>query len=149
GVLMDMQYMAYWLNGNGTQNLLEPELPLRDVKVTREMNGLGRLTASLPPEWAQTRALSNRPVIQERATAIDVESSGDFCDGFLVAETDGDNDMLTLDAVGFIGYGEGQTWPDRSTHFSRPNVRVDTLIRTIWENGQRYTTSNIGLDVST
>lgn len=146
---MDMQYMAYWLNGNGTQNLLEPDLPLRDVKVTREMNGLGRLTASLPPEWGKTKAFSNRPVIQEWATAIYVEIAGDCFDGFLVVETDDDNDKLTIDAVGFIGYAEGQPWPDRSSHFNRSNVRVDTIIRTIWEKVQRYTTSNIGLDVST
>ena len=146
---MDMQYMAYWLNGNGTQNLLEPDLPLQDVKVTREMNGLGRLTASLAPEWGKTTAFSGRPVIQEWATAIYVEIAGDCFDGFLVVETEDDNDKLSIDAVGFIGYGEGQPWPDRSQHFNQANVRVDSIIRRIWEEAQRFTTSNIGLDVST
>ena len=146
---MDMQYMAYWLNGNGTQNLLEPDLPLQDVKVTREMNGLGRLTASLAPEWGKTTAFSGRPVIQEWATAIYVEIAGDCFDGFLVVETEDDNDKLTIDAVGFIGYAEGQPWPDRNQHFNQANVRVDSIIRRIWEEVQRFTTSNLGLDVST
>lgn len=146
---MDMQYMAYWLNGNGTQNLLEPDLPLRDVKVTREMNGLGRLTASLPPEWGKTTAFSGRPVIQEWATAIYVEIAGDCFDGFLVVETEDDNDKLTIDAVGFIGYAEGQPWPERGNGFSGRNVRVDLVINTIWQKVQQFTTSNIGLKVST
>lgn len=146
---MDMQYMAYWLNGNGTQNLLEPDLPLQDVKVTREMNGLGRLTASLAPEWGKATAFSGRPVIQEWATAIYVEIAGDCFDGFLVVETEDDNDKLSIDAVGFIGYGEGQPWPDRNQHFNQSNVRVDSIIQKIWEKVQRFTTSNIGLDVST
>ena len=146
---MDMQYMAYWLNGNGTQNLLEPDLPLQDVKVTREMNGLGRLTASLAPEWGKTTAFSGRPVIQEWATAIYVEIAGDCFDGFLVIETEDDNDKLTIDAVGFIGYGEGQPWPDRSQHFNRRNVRTDLVIQVIWQKIQQFTTSNLGLDVST
>lgn len=146
---MDVQYMAYWLNGNGTQNLMEPDLPLLDVKVTREMNGLGRLTASLPPEWGKTTAFSGRPVIQEWATAIYVEIAGDCFDGFLVVETEDDNDKLTIDAVGFIGYAEGQPWPERGNGFNGRDVRVDLVIQQIWQKVQYFTTSNLGLDVST
>lgn len=146
---MDMQYMAYWLNGNGTQDLMEPDLPLREVKVTREKDGLGRLTASLPPEWGKATAFSNRPVIQEWATVIYVEIAGDCFDGFIVVETEDDNDKLTIDAVGFIGYGEGQPWPDRSSSFNRGNVSVSTIITTIWSKIQSYSTSNIGLRVDT
>src|SRR5699024_10150696 len=148
--LMDVQYMAYWLNGDGTQNLLHSDLPLREVKVTREANGVGRLTASLPPDWGARTGYAGRPLIKEWGTAIYVEVDGDVFDGFIVVETEDNNEKLTIDAVGFIGYGEGQPWPDRTaaTQFNKGNVLVSEIISTIWSQVQKYSTSNIGLKTS-
>lgn len=142
---MDMQYMAYWLNGDGTQHLMESDLPLSGVKVTREANGLGRLTASLPPEWGTKTGYNNRPVIQEWATAIYVEIAGDLFDGFIVAEIEDDNDKLTIDAIGWLGYADDQPWPDRANVYNAGSVRASSPIYSIWEHVQKLKGSNIGL----
>lgn len=144
---MNTQYLAYWLDGDGTEHLMDPDLPLSNAKITREMNGIGRLTASLPPEYGRLTAFAYRPVIQEWATAIYVEIDGDSFDGFLVAETTDDNDKLLIDAVGFTGYGEDQPWPDKGYSFNAGNVLTSTVIRTIWKHVQQLTGSNIGLDL--
>lgn len=146
---MDMQYMAYWLNGDGTQHLMEPDLPLIGVKVTREANGLGRLTASLPPEWGTKTGYAGRRIIQEWATAIYVEIAGDLFDGFIVAEIEDDNDKLTIDAIGWVGYASDQPWPDRVNHFNKANVLTSEVIQRIWSELQKYSSSNIGLNVVT
>ena len=146
---MDMQYMAYWLNGDGTQDLLEPDLPLRGVKVTREMNGLGRLTASLPPEWGRKTTSAGVPVIREWATAIYVEIAGDCFDGFIVSEVDDDNDKLSIDAVGWVGYADNQPWPDRtsSAQFNKGNVLASEVITTIWSKVQKPFRADLGMRV--
>ncbi|GAA1645793.1 hypothetical protein GCM10009700_35230 [Brevibacterium sanguinis] len=146
---MDVQYMAYWLDGDGTQHLMDPDLPLQGVKITREMNGLGRLTASLPPEYGKAYGYSMRPVIQEWATAIYVEIDGDLFDGFIIAETDDDNEKLSIDAVGWLGYATGQPWNDRSRNYSVGGVPARTPIPVMMSELQRLRGANIGLQVST
>lgn len=142
---MDMQYLAYRVNGDGTEDMLDPDLPLSGVRVTREKNGIGRLTASLPPEYEMERS-DGIKVIREWSTAIYVQIDGLAFDGFLVVETESDNETLELDCVGWIGYGADQPWPDRSRSFNKGNVKVSEVIDRIWDEVQRYSTSNIGLD---
>lgn len=142
---MNTQCLAYWLDGDGHEHLMDPDLPLDNLKVTRERNGMGRLTASLPPEYGRLTAFANRPVIQEWATAIYVEIAGDMFDGFLVAETSDDNDKLSIDCVGWIGYGEDQPWSDRAHPYSKGNVPLNHVIVAIWEEVQRLRGANIGL----
>lgn len=142
---MDMQYMAYWLNGDGTEHLMDPDLPLSNAKITREMNGTGRLTASLPPEYGRLTAFAYRPVIQEWATAIYVEIAGDLFDGFIVAEIEDDNDKLTIDAIGWLGYADNQPWPGWSEVYNAGSVRASSPIYSIWENVQKLRGADIGL----
>ena len=142
---MRAQYLAYWLNGDGTENLMDPDLPLQDVKVTRERNGLGRLTASLPPEYGKLTAFANRPVIQDWATAIYVELDGDMFDGFLVAESASDDTKLTIDAVGFVGYADNQPWSDRTHSYNQGNVLLSNPILSLWNEVQRLNGADIGL----
>ena len=82
---MDVQFVAYWLNGDGTQELLHPDLPLSRPQVTRDL-GVGRLTGTLPPEVARMRNHSGRLVVQEWATAVYVLVDGLVFDAFIVED---------------------------------------------------------------
>ncbi|MGR6088948.1 hypothetical protein ACU4IU_00110 [Brevibacterium sp. CSND-B09] len=142
---MRVQNLAYWMNGDGTEVLMDPDLPLQDLKVTREMNGIGRLTASLPPEYGTLTAFANRPVIKDWATALYVEIDGDLFDGFIVVETSDDNDKLVIDAVGFLGYGADQPWPDKGRVFSVGNWPLNSVVGTLWLELQKAPGANINL----
>lgn len=145
---MDIHYMAYWLNGNGTEDMMSPDLPLSDAKVVREMNGVGRLTGTLPAKYGELTAFSERPIIKDWATAIYVEIDGEMFDGFIVAETRGDNEKLLVDAVGFVGYASGQPWPDREESREWSNATVTTPIAALWEKVQEPWAANINLKLN-
>lgn len=145
---MDIHYMAYWLNGNGTENIMSPDLPLSDAKIVREMNGIGRLTGTLPAKYGQLTAFSGRPIIKDWATAIYVEIDGQMFDGFIVSETVSDNEKLLIDAVGFIGYASGQPWPDRDESREWSDVSVVTPIAALWEKVQWPFAANINLKLN-
>ncbi|MGV2822594.1 hypothetical protein ABZX73_17145 [Brevibacterium casei] len=146
---MDVQYIAYWLNGDGTQYLMDSDLPLQEAKLVREMNGLGRLTGFLPPEYGKAYGHSGWPVIQEWATAVYVKIDGDLFDAFIIVDTDDDNEKLSIDAVGWLGYAEGQPWNDRARNYTVAGVGAWAPIRTIVAEFQRLHGSNIGLGTST
>lgn len=145
---MDMQYLAYRVNGDGTEEMLDPDLPLSGVRVTREKNGIGRLTASLPPEY-ETAHSSGRRIIKEWSTAIYVRVDGIVFDAFFVAETSADNEMLELDCVGWTGYADGQPWSDRSHPYNKGNVLASDVVEEIWSEVQRLRGADIGLEVMT
>ena len=142
---MEMQYMSYWLDGNGEQHLMDPDLPLAEVKITRERDGIGRLTATLPPEYGTRTGYNDRYVIEEWATAIFVEIDGELFDSFIVAEAVDDNEKLQIDAVGWLGYASGQPWPSRDESIAHSHVRASFVISRIFEQLQDPEGANIGL----
>lgn len=129
---MKAEYVAYWQLGGGDQELLHPDLPLSGVEMTMEA-GVGRLTGTLPAEFAQLKNHNGRLVLQEWATAIYVYLDGSFRDAFLISELSDNGQQVTLDCVGFAGYMTGQPWTWqqyrwRNTAFS---TVMDTIARDI------------------
>lgn len=103
---MDVQFVAYWLNGDGTQELLDPDLHISGAKITRDL-GVGRLSGSLPPEVARLRNHNNRLVLQEWATAIYVMVDGLVFDAFILTEITDNDTTVSIDCVGWLGYLQG------------------------------------------
>lgn len=124
---MEVQYIAYWLNGDGTQDLLHPDLPLHEVELTRDL-GVGRMTAKFPPEMLRDRIDDGRHVLQEWATAIYVMVDGSLFDAYIVASLPDDDQVAQLDAVGWLGYLSG--FPYRGS-FNRRDIAAETGFREI------------------
>ena len=122
---MDVQFVAYWLNGDGTQELLHPDLPLSKPQVTRDL-GVGRLTGTLPPELARMRNHSGRLVVQEWATAIYVMVDGLVFDAFIVESISDSDTTVTIDCVGWLGFLRGMPYTGT---MSLNNVSVEKIGR--------------------
>lgn len=139
---MDVQFVAYWLNGDGTQELLHPDLPLSKPQVTRDL-GVGRLTGTLPPEMARMRNHSGRLVVQEWATAIYVMVDGLVFDAFIVESISDSDTTVTIDCVGWLGFLRGMPYTGT---MSLNNVSVETVVNSLLSSVRRgWSGADIGL----
>ena len=138
---MDVQFVAYWLNGDGTQDLLHPDLHLSGAKVTRDL-GVGRLTGRVPPEVAGMRNHQGRLVLQEWATAIYVLVDGLVFDAFIVETVTDRDGHVELDCVGWLGYLRGMPF---TGNVLRNNLSVPSAVQTLINNvGSSWSGSDIG-----
>ena len=138
---MDVQYVAYWQNGDGTQELLDPDLPLREAKPVREL-GVGRLTGTVPPEYLRLKSHSGLPVLREWATAVYVFVDGVLFDAYILTDITDSGDVATLDFVGWLGYLAGIPYRDV---LSRNGVPVATAVRELLDVQKDWSGANIGL----
>lgn len=130
---MDVQFVAYWLNGDGTQELLHPDLPLVKPSVVRDL-GVGRLTGTVPPELVRLRNHSNRLVLQEWATAIYVLVDGIVFDAFIVESITDNDTTVSIDCVGWLGFLRGMPY---ANIISRNSISVETVVRSLLNSVSR------------
>lgn len=131
---MEAQYIAHWLNGDGTETLAHPDLPLSDVDIIREV-GVGRLTATLPPELLSERGETGRRIMQEWGTAIYVVIDGELFDAFIVADVIDDEPEASIDCVGWLGYLSG--FPYEGNYYRR-NVPARDVITEITKAPSKF-----------
>ncbi|WP_029090100.1 DUF4200 domain-containing protein [Brevibacterium album] len=137
---MDVQYAAYGLNGDGTQELLHPDLHLSDVTIAREL-GVGRLTGTLPPEVLRERAHTGAQVIQPWRTAIYAFVDGVLFDAYIIAEVSDSDSKAEIDCVGFLGYLG--VLPYRGV-FKRRDVPAQDAFRQVVYNAATWGGSDLG-----
>lgn len=104
--MSEYQFVCHWLNGDGTEVLTHPDLPLSNAEVTSEL-GVGRLTGDLPPEIMHEVTYEGYPVVREWGTAIYVYRSGVLLDAFIIADLVDEGSLVKVDAVGWLGYLSG------------------------------------------
>lgn len=144
---MAWRYLVERLNGDGTAELVHPDLPLEDVEITKTLSGPDRITGTLPLE---TRGLFDRdgtPILREWSTVIYAmpDDSADliYAGGILVAPGMTDT-AFEVDCAGFAFYPQGQPFTD-----SWFGVQVDPLdvVRRIWDHLQTQPRGNLGMEV--
>lgn len=140
---MSWRYIATRLNGNGTEEVLDWELPLDpgSVKIIDDLSGPGRLTASIPFEKA-TLKVDGEPVLVPWSTAIYAEENGHIRFGAILADVTGRSGELALDGVGFSGYADGQPY---TATYSKIDVDPMSIGRHIFNHLQGHRDGDIGL----
>lgn len=141
---MKLQYVAHWLNGDGTEEFTHPDLPLSEVDITREI-GVGRLTATLPTEFLDERDHEGRRLITEWATAIYVYDTDDLFDAFIVTDVTDAGGTASIDCVGWLGYLSGFLYRDI---YTKRDVHAEDVINEIVNSLKSWQGADIGLTTS-
>lgn len=140
------RYFATRLNGDGTETMLDPDLPISDVGVSDVLSGDDSLTARIEPAYGRLIGEDGLPVLREWGTAIYAESDGEIRSGCILVNSGIEGPSWELDCVGWTGYLRDMPYTGAGYH----GIQVDPLdvVRTIWGHvqGQRY--GNIGLEIA-
>lgn len=138
------RYFATRLNGDGTEDLLDPDIPLDDVEVTDALSGACSLSGTLEPVYARLLAPDGKPLFNEWSTAIYAENDGDIRGGGIMTHSDFDGPSWEVECVGFTGYGRDMPY----TGSGYKGIRVDPMdaARVIWDHIQSQSGGDIGLE---
>jgi hypothetical protein len=130
-------FMATRLNGDGTESVLDPECPLRDVSFTEYRNAPTAIAANIEPETLDLVDSAGLPVLRKWSTMIYAEKEGDIHAGGILVDDALDGAQQSLDFMGMAGYPNGQpytesnTWPDNP-----PVVEFDEGLEDVFETRQ-------------
>lgn len=134
------------MNGDGSQTMLHPELPLSKPMIKSVLSGPDGFEAQIEPEVTALIAQDGRPVFEEWSTLILAEKDGRIRGGGILEVLGEDGPTLTLDCVGPSGYAKGMPYTAE-----RRWIGVDPMevVRHIWGHLQGQTGGNLGLNVQT
>ena len=137
------RYFATRLHGDGTETLLDPDLPLESVTVEDVLSGDQALNGKIEPVYTKLLAEDGEPLLKEWSTAIYAENDGDIRGGGILVNSAFDGPSWGLECVGFTGYL-------RDLPYIGPGykgIKVDPIdvMRTIWAHAQGKPGGNIGV----
>ena len=137
------RYLAFRLNGDGTETFLAGDLPLTDVAPAWALSGVDALDATIPVEVASLADSSaSTSIFVPWSTVIYAELDGRIRAGCIVTDVTIDGSSLKLQADGFTGYLHGlpYVWV---TQF----VNADPLgiAQHIWDHVQGEPDGDIGV----
>lgn len=140
--MAEWQYLAYRLNGDGTETLLDPDLPLQGVNLTKVLSGPAGHTSSISPAVARLLGPDGQPIIQRHSTAIYAEQDGSIDHACIVSDVSRAGPSLSISGVGFSGFPKGKLY-DGDKFF----IQTDPLdiVRHIWTYLQGRPGGNIGM----
>lgn len=138
------RYFATRLNGDGTETLLHPDLPIEDVTVEDVLSGHNALSGKLTPVYKSLLAADGEPLFKEYSTAIYAENDGDIRGGGILTDSGFDGPEWTVEATGFTGYAIDLPYVDGGYK----GIRVDPIdvARVIWSHIQSKPGGDIGLE---
>ena len=137
------RFLAFTLNGDGTETLLASDLPLEDVSFDAPLSGVPSMSASISTEV--TRLVEGgSSVLVPWSTAIYAEEDNTIRGGWIISGASERGPNLSLTGVGFTGYLAGIPYEGEASYVSADALDV---LRDIWENAQAQPGGNIGLRV--
>lgn len=138
----DWQYMVSRLHGNGTEEVLDWQVPFGGTVLTSTLSGPDAFSGTISPEIASLKASDGQPLIKPWATAVYSILNGRIRNGCIVTDTKASKDKLLVDGVGFTGYAAGiPAMIDKEFAGSDP---LD-VVRWVWSYIQGFKRGNIGL----
>lgn len=137
------RYIATRLNGDGTETLLDSDLPLEDVTIDDVLSGDSGLSGKIDPVYTRLLASDGAPLFTEWGTAIYAENDGVIRGGGIVTHSSFDGPTWTIECTGFTGYGRDMPYVGPGY----AGVKVDPIdvMRIIWNYIQSQPGGNIGL----
>lgn len=141
---MAWRYLAFKLNGDGTETLLSNDVPLQGAVIREDLSGPGGIDGTLAPEVARLTTTAGDPVFLPWSTALYAEKDGVIRGGAILADLLETGPELSLDSVGFTGYLDGQPYTE-----DRSWIQTDPLViaRHLWAHQQWRKNGNLGLTV--
>lgn len=142
----EWRYYAYRLNGDGTETLLDPDLPLQGVNLTRVLSGPAGHSSKIAPAVARLQAADGSPLLQRYSTAIYAEQDGAIESGCIITDLSRVGSELSISGMGFAGYPKGKIY-DGDKFF----IQTDPLdiVRHIWTYLQSRPRGNLGVTLDT
>lgn len=137
------RYFATTLNGDGTETLIDIDLPLEEVDIEDVLSGDQALEAKIEPSYARLRAPDGLPIFREWGTAIYAEESGVIRYGGILVNGTIAGPNWSLETTGFTSY-----WRDMPyTGAGFKGIQVDAIdcAREIWNHVQAQQGGNLGL----
>jgi hypothetical protein len=139
------RYFATRLNGDGTETLLHPDLPIEDVTVEDVLSGHNAISGKLTPVFKSLLAADGEPLFKEYSTAIYAENDGDIRGGGILTDSGFDGPEWTVEGTGFTGYAIDLPYVDGGYK----GIRVDPIEvarNVIWGHIQSKPGGDLGLE---
>lgn len=141
------RYFATRLNGDGTETMLDMDLPLEDVSIEDVLSGDCSLNAKIEPVYSRLIGTDGLPLLREWSTAIYAENDGDIRSGGILTSSGFDGPSWSIEATGFTSYGRDM--PYVGGGYKGIHVDPIDVMRTIWTHIQTQPGGNIGLTFDT
>lgn len=138
------RYLAFRLNGDGTETPLSYDVPLQEAELLDELSGPGGIQGFIAPELERLKAADGDPMFRPWSTAIYAEKDGHIRAGAILADMPEDGPKLGLDCVGWTGYLQGQPY---TGDLSRIQVDPLEMARHLWQHKQATKHGNVGLQL--
>jgi len=141
---MAWRYLASRLHGDGTETLLHPDLPLRDVAITNVLSGPNALTATITPAALSLlgNAVDGLPLFEEWSTVLYAEEDNVLRGAGILTNSGISGPALSLSCLGFIGALKGQ--PYEGARFFVETEVLD-IVRHVIDHWQGMPGGNLGL----
>ena len=141
--MSEWRYVATRLNGNGTETVLDRDLPLSGAVLTDELSGAGGITGVISPETARLR-VDGKPLLVPWSTAIYAEADGIIRAGAILVDLTEEGPSLKLECIGFSGYLQDQVY---SGEWIKKRIDPALAVAEMWRYIQAQPGGNIGLKV--
>lgn len=140
---MSWRYLAYRMNGDGTETLLDPELPLTGVTFTHVLSGSGSMKATVSPVDLDL-VVDGDLLLKEWSTVIYPEKDDQIRGAFIISQPPSiEGELLNIEAVSFQGYPYGQP------HVGSWQTSNDVLdvVRQAWGHLQNQPGGNLAFEI--
>ena len=142
---MGWRYIATKLNGDGTETVLDWDLPIVQPSFTDELSGAGGMSGTIAPEIARLR-VDGEPIFVPWSTALYAEADGIIRHGSILSDITEEGPVLKLTGVGFSAYLKGQCY---GGEWVKTRIDPALAVTEIWRYIQAQPKGNIGLKVPT
>lgn len=142
----DWRYLAVRLNGDGTSDLLHPDLPLSGVRVRQVLSGPPTLSGFIQPTEPSLMG-PDGSILRAWSTAIYAECDGQIRGGGVLAmEPELTDQGLTLEGVGLSAYPNEMPWTAAERQYLDADPAV--VIAEVWAHLLSQPGGNTGLSLS-
>lgn len=138
------RYIATRLTGDGTEEVVYPEVPLNDAEITEDLSGPGGISGTISPEVMALKTPDGRHIFEPWATAIYAEKDGQIRGGGIIGEPEEDGQTLILDGIGLSGYPKDIPYTQVYSGVDKDPLDI---VRLIWDHVQAQPGGNIGMVV--
>ena len=140
----EWRYIAARLNGDGTETILDTEVPLTDVSLTKNLSGPDGFSGKISPSVARMIASDGQPLIVPWSTAIYSEESNRIRHACIVTQRTKDDATLSLEGAGWPALIKGQPYTGSVFFVERDPLDI---ARHIWDHWQSFIGGNVGLQL--
>lgn len=144
--MSEWRFTATRLNGDGTETIIDPDLPLVDASVTRELSGPGSITGSINPAVARLVGPDGRPILIPHSTAIYAEESEVVRHAGILTSRQVTGSGLSLSCAGFTSKLSREPYIGSVFFVERDPLDI---ARHMWYHHQSLAGANIGMTLDT